>query len=228
MVWLRTSRSMRTQTQASSISMFWTMMLVIFIAGYVNCRGTSSFVFENRNSLSLHQNKKSKILVQSKFQDEEKLFRESTNLFLKRNTICREKNSKKRGELLRSRVISSVSISGGDIVSQDDSASSYSSRNTLLMTGGLLLILTELYARMPFSVITSPMKFIINTILSVAFWSAIAPFASICLKLSPMPTILKLRYQEDVGGLPLLPYSAMCTLTFVLTVYGKSLFPSIN
>lgn len=59
-----------------------------------------------------------------------------------------------------------------------------------------------------------------RTILSVPFWSALAPFASICLKLSPMPTVLRIRQQKSTGNLPLLPYSAMCTMTFVLVVYG--------
>ncbi len=225
MVWFwtssGTSNSMRSQR--SSMSMFCSMMALLFIAGYANCKAASSFVFENRHSLSLHQNQ-NRILAQGKFQEEEKLFREASYSFQNRNKCRKIISFKNRGDLLRSRVISSVSISGGDVVSQDTSTSSFSSRNALFMTGGLLLIMTELYAQMPFSVIASPTKFVLDTILSVGFWSAVAPFASICLKLSPMPTILKLRYQEDVGGLPLLPYSAMCTLTFVLAVYGKSYF----
>lgn len=61
---------------------------------------------------------------------------------------------------------------------------------------------------------------ILGPFFTVSFWSATAPIASIMLKLSPMPTIHKVRKRGTTGGLPLLPYSAMCTMTFVLVCYG--------
>lgn len=61
---------------------------------------------------------------------------------------------------------------------------------------------------------------LVSTLLTVPFWSGLAPFASIALKLSPMPTMAKIRKQKSTGGLPLLPYSAITTLTFVLVIYG--------
>jgi len=55
---------------------------------------------------------------------------------------------------------------------------------------------------------------------SVAFWSNLAPMASIALKLSPLPSILRISRERTTGGLPLLPYSAMATMTFSLVIYG--------
>uniref|UniRef100_A0A7S4J1N9 Sugar transporter SWEET1 n=1 Tax=Odontella aurita TaxID=265563 RepID=A0A7S4J1N9_9STRA len=64
------------------------------------------------------------------------------------------------------------------------------------------------------------MSRVVAPLFTAQFWGAAAPWASICLKTSPMPTILGVIKNEDTGGLPLLPYSAMATLTFVLVVYG--------
>ena len=80
------------------------------------------------------------------------------------------------------------------------------------------LLLVELGTR-----ITDNVNMALSTqLLSTTFWSSIAPFASIALKMSPLPTILTVRKKKTVGGLPLLPYNAMATLTFVLVAYGKS------
>uniref|UniRef100_A0A7S2WAD4 Sugar transporter SWEET n=1 Tax=Eucampia antarctica TaxID=49252 RepID=A0A7S2WAD4_9STRA len=96
-----------------------------------------------------------------------------------------------------------------------------SNRKAILAAIGLVLIVTELYSHMPFSKFgTSPIELLVTTLFSVDFWSSFAPLASLSLKLSPMSTVLKFRKQQDVGGLPLLPYSAMYALTFVLAVYG--------
>lgn len=57
-------------------------------------------------------------------------------------------------------------------------------------------------------------------LLSTHFWATIAPVFSVVLKLSPIPTILSIQKNKMVGGLPLLPYSAMANLTFALAAYG--------
>ena len=62
---------------------------------------------------------------------------------------------------------------------------------------------------------------LVAPLFTASFWSGIAPLASIALKLSPMPTILKVRKSGDTGELPMLPYTAMATLTFVLVAYGE-------
>ena len=67
---------------------------------------------------------------------------------------------------------------------------------------------------------TSLLSLILGPLFTVKLWSTLAPFASIALKLSPMPTIQNVRKMGTTGGLPLLPYSAMCTMTFVLVAYG--------
>ena len=66
----------------------------------------------------------------------------------------------------------------------------------------------------------SVLSFVLGPLFTVSLWSDLAPFASIALKLSPMPTIQKVRKEGTTGGLPLLPYSAMATMTFVLVCYG--------
>jgi len=66
----------------------------------------------------------------------------------------------------------------------------------------------------------SLLSLILGPLFTVKLWSTLAPFASIALKLSPMPTIQTVRRNGTTGGLPLLPYSAMCTMTFVLVAYG--------
>ena len=66
----------------------------------------------------------------------------------------------------------------------------------------------------------SILSLVLGPLFSVSLWSDLAPFASIALKLSPMPTIQKVRREGTTGGLPLLPYSAMATMTFVLVCYG--------
>jgi hypothetical protein len=73
--------------------------------------------------------------------------------------------------------------------------------------------------------ITDNVNMAISTqLLSANFWSSLAPFASIALKMSPLPTILTVRKNKSVGGLPLLPYNAMATMTFVLVAYGTLIF----
>ena len=64
------------------------------------------------------------------------------------------------------------------------------------------------------------LSLVLGPLFTVSLWSDLAPFASIALKLSPMPTIQKVRKEGTTGGLPLLPYSAMATMTFVLVCYG--------
>jgi len=66
----------------------------------------------------------------------------------------------------------------------------------------------------------SILSFVLGPLFTVSLWSTLAPFASIALKLSPMPTIQRVRKEGTTGGLPLLPYSAMCIMTFVLVCYG--------
>ena len=66
----------------------------------------------------------------------------------------------------------------------------------------------------------SVLSLVLGPLFTVSLWSDLAPFASIALKLSPMPTIQKVRKEGTTGGLPLLPYSAMATMTFVLVCYG--------
>lgn len=66
----------------------------------------------------------------------------------------------------------------------------------------------------------SILSLVLGPLFTVSLWSNLAPFASIALKLSPMPTILNVRKEGTTGGLPLLPYSAMATMTFVLVCYG--------
>ena len=66
----------------------------------------------------------------------------------------------------------------------------------------------------------SILSFVLGPLFTVSLWSTLAPFASIALKLSPMPTIQRVRKEGTTDGLPLLPYSAMCIMTFVLVCYG--------
>ena len=84
-----------------------------------------------------------------------------------------------------------------------------------------LLVMWEIGA-----LLTDKLPFAITTMLfSVPFWGSIAPFASIVMKLSPMPTILNVAKNKSVGGLPLLPYTAMANLTLVLGTYGTAHYP---
>lgn len=77
------------------------------------------------------------------------------------------------------------------------------------------LLVIELVARA-----THSLHFAVSTrLLSVNFWSALTPFGAIAVRLAPIPTILKIR-STGVGGYPLLPYSAMANLSFVLLMYG--------
>jgi len=67
---------------------------------------------------------------------------------------------------------------------------------------------------------TDSLNFAISTrLLSVHFWSALTPFSAIAVRLAPIPTMMKIR-KSGVGGLPLLPYTAMTNLSFVLLMYG--------
>ena len=54
----------------------------------------------------------------------------------------------------------------------------------------------------------------------VAFCTRAAPFASIGLFLSPIPTIRQILKTGTVGDLPLLPYTSMVTSCFVWIIYG--------
>jgi len=77
------------------------------------------------------------------------------------------------------------------------------------------LLALEIWARA-----TNRPNFALSTcFLSIRFWSGVAPFGAIAVRLAPIPTIMKIR-KTGVGGLPLLPYSTMANLTFVLTMYG--------
>lgn len=88
-----------------------------------------------------------------------------------------------------------------------------------LITGLTILLLFFPTTTMDFSIFPS-LPSLSETIFSVDMWSSIAPMTSIALKLSPMPTILALSKRGDRGGLPLLPYTSMATLTFSLVLYG--------
>ena len=61
---------------------------------------------------------------------------------------------------------------------------------------------------------------ITRTLGSVKFWSTLAPFASIALKLSPLPNVLRIAREQDTRGLPLLPYSAMYLVSLNMIIYG--------
>lgn len=61
---------------------------------------------------------------------------------------------------------------------------------------------------------------ILSHLFSIPFWMTIAPFTSIALKMSPMVTVLKIIRNKSVMGLPMLPYTSMANLTFVLVAYG--------
>jgi len=77
------------------------------------------------------------------------------------------------------------------------------------------LMAIELGAR-----VTNSLNFAVSTrLLSIHFWSALTRFGPIAVRLAPIPTIMKIR-KNGVGGLPLLPYSAMANLSFVLFMYG--------
>lgn len=54
----------------------------------------------------------------------------------------------------------------------------------------------------------------------VLFCGRLAPFFSILLFLSPIPTIRQILQTGTVGQLPLLPYTSMAGSTFVWVVYG--------
>jgi len=48
----------------------------------------------------------------------------------------------------------------------------------------------------------------------------LAPMASLVLYMAPLPTIQKITKEQDVGDLPLLPYSSMAVSGFLWTTYG--------
>ena len=62
---------------------------------------------------------------------------------------------------------------------------------------------------------------VLSHLFSIPFWMTIAPFTSIALKMSPMVTVLEMIRNKSVMGLPMLPYTSMANLTFVLVAYGK-------
>jgi len=82
---------------------------------------------------------------------------------------------------------------------------------------GLIVILLalELWARK----MDNPNLALSTRLLSINFWSTLAPFGSIAVRLAPIPTIMRIR-KSGVGALPLLPYSAMANLAFVDLMYG--------
>ena len=59
-----------------------------------------------------------------------------------------------------------------------------------------------------------------SNLFSATFWGSFAPFTAIGMSLAPIPTMKRILRENDVGGLPLLPYSSMFTLCFILTLYG--------
>lgn len=70
--------------------------------------------------------------------------------------------------------------------------------------------------------ITMQQKYVALTrhLFSATFWGSLSPVFSIGMKIAPISTMKRILKEDGVGGLPLLPYSSMFTLTVVLLIYG--------
>jgi len=92
---------------------------------------------------------------------------------------------------------------------------------TSSLSVGMISMIASLVAIELVAQATNSLHLAVSTrLLSIHFWSALTRFGPIAVRLAPIPTILKIRKTGAVGGLPLLPYSAMANLSFVLLMYG--------
>jgi len=124
--------------------------------------------------------------------------------------------------------ISSELFSSPTVAIEQNEVADHIIINNRLMTTSLSVAMISIASLMAIELgarVTNSLHFAISTrLLSIRFWSALTRFGPIAVRLAPIPTIMKIR-KNGVGGLPLLPYSAMANLSFVLLMYGAFQVP---
>jgi len=107
--------------------------------------------------------------------------------------------------------IQTIEAPNDSIIKNRSALNPWSVAKVLMVT----LLALELWARK----MDNPNLALSTRLLSISFWSTLAPFGSIAVRLAPIPTIMRIR-KLGVGALPLLPYSSMANLAFVDFMYG--------